>query len=507
VWNGKAVGRGQKGFEEVLRRMSGLPHGTRILVYPCLSTEYSSGTSFGLPFLSLDEVNRIVVERKLRLIFSPFDHTGKIHPQLAPFWHFRWAEGEDGDAWVTWKNYDGLSDPEEAVYLWNGKEVGKGLQGFIQVLTHLDEIKPKSKVLICPYYVGLPKRKPERQVPFAKYDRLLDEVVYRRNLIILQSSDENALIKKELGESLGSRTTRTPVVFPGTPPAGAPEKNINLDLGGGVTLALTLVPAGQFVMGTPPGEANRSDDETQHEVTISKPFYMGVYEVTRGQFATFVNDTGWKTDAEQDGWTYSWEGNKAHQVDGAGWRNPGFAQTDMHPVVCVSWGDAAAFCQWLSRKTGKAVRLPTEAEWDYACRAGTRTVYQWGDNPDDGKGWCNAADQTAKRQFPDWTVFNWEDGFVFTAPVGQFRPNSWGLYDMHGNVSEWCADWLGDYPGGAVKDPTGPASSQDRVFRGGACGDIPSVCRSGAREGYNPGSSFAFCGFRVVVSLAGMQLR
>ena len=140
-------------------------------------------------------------------------------------------------------------------------------------------------------------------------------------------------------------------------------------------------------------------------MTISKPFYMGVTHVTVDQFAAFVKDSGYKTDAEKDGWSVGFEikdGKFVRQkMDGCSWRNPSFDQKGDHPVVQVSWNDAKAFCDWLSKKSGKTVTLPTEAQWEYACRAGTTTAYPWGDNPDDGKGWANCADQSLKKKIPN----------------------------------------------------------------------------------------------------------
>jgi formylglycine-generating enzyme required for sulfatase activity len=266
-------------------------------------------------------------------------------------------------------------------------------------------------------------------------------------------------------------------------------------------MELAFIPAGNFLMGTPAGEAGRRADETQHEVTISRPFYMGVTQVTRGQFAAFVSDSGYKTEAETTGWCMAWDGTKWGRVDGITWRKPGFEQTDKHPVVCMTWNDATAFCQWLSRKSGAAARLPTEAQFEYAARAGTRTAYVWGDDPDGGKGWCNVADQSTKRQFPTWAAFKWDDGYAFTAPVGSFKPNAWGLFDTTGNTWEWCTDWYGRYADGPATDPTGPATGTDRVMRGASWGDGPVPCRSGYRRQHVPDVRGTAEGLRVVVEV------
>lgn len=164
------------------------------------------------------------------------------------------------------------------------------------------------------------------------------------------------------------------------------------------------IKPGEFTMGSPANEAGRQDDETQHRVKISKAFMLGVHEVTRGQFAAFVKDTDWETSGLVFGPTA--QVSVVVRVDS--WRNPGFEQEDSHPVVDVSWNDAIAFALWLSRKEGKSYRLPTEAEWEYACRAGTTTVYHWGDDPDHGKGWLNGAGLELKEKVSfsgDWPGF------------------------------------------------------------------------------------------------------
>ena len=184
------------------------------------------------------------------------------------------------------------------------------------------------------------------------------------------------------------------------------------------------------------------EEHPQRRVRITKPFYLGTYHVTRGQFRQFVNadSDGYKTDAEKGGRRgpgglgpqrrKDFEWNEKYS-----WRNPGFEQSDEHPVVCVSWNDAIAFCNWLSKKGGKTYRLPTEAEWEYACRAGTKTRYYSGDDPETLATVGNVGDAAAKASFPDWKgTIKANDGYVFTSPVGKFKPNPFGLYDMHGNA-------------------------------------------------------------------------
>jgi formylglycine-generating enzyme required for sulfatase activity len=294
-----------------------------------------------------------------------------------------------------------------------------------------------------------------------------------------------------------------------TGPSSQPAKELTLDLGNKVTMKLALIPSGKFMMGSPETEKGRDTDEAQHEVTISKAFYMGTTHVTVDQFAAFVKDSGYKTDAEKDGWSAGIEIEDGKivvkKVDGASWRKPSFDQKGDHPVVQVSWNDAKAFCDWLSKKSGKKVALPTEARFEYACRGGAKTAYPWGDSPDDGKGWANCADQSLKKKLSNapavWTFFSWDDGFVFTSPVGSFKGNSFGLYDMIGNAFEWCSDWYDkDYYANCPKtDPQGPASGAYRVLRGGGWLNIPQLCRSALRPRLDPGYRYRSVGFRVVL--------
>jgi sulfatase modifying factor 1 len=269
-----------------------------------------------------------------------------------------------------------------------------------------------------------------------------------------------------------------------------------------IGMKLALIPAGTFPMGSPDDDKGAdADEKPQHEVRISA-FYLGVTEVTRGQFRRFVDDTGYKTEAEKDGkGGYGWnEEKKTFEQDPKyTWLTPGFEQTEDHPVVNVSWNDAVAFCAWLSRADGQTYRLPTEAEWEYACRARTTTKYFSGDDPESLAAVGNVADGTAKAKYPNWTTIAARDGFIYTAPVGQYRPNGFGLYDMHGNVWEWCQD---EYDAEYYKrspgvDPPGPSGESVRVIRGGGWGIDPRVCRSAVRDWRAPGYRLISLGFRV----------
>jgi formylglycine-generating enzyme required for sulfatase activity len=240
------------------------------------------------------------------------------------------------------------------------------------------------------------------------------------------------------------------------------KKEQALDLGNRVTMKLALIPAGTFLMGSPKDEKDRGDNEAQHEVTLSKPFYMGIYTVTQQQYEQVMR------------------------------KNPSGFKGATNPVEMMSWDDAVSFCKALSTKTGKAVRLPTEAEWEFACRAGSGGPYFHGDDADPGK-----LDNYA------WYAANSGNK---THPVGQKKPNAFGLFDMHGNVLQWCADWLDkDYYGNSPKsDPQGPATGTFRVLRGGSWPSNPSLCRSPYRTWNVPthtvGKIGSF-GFRIVVEV------
>ena len=261
-----------------------------------------------------------------------------------------------------------------------------------------------------------------------------------------------------------------------------PPKEIAVDLGGGVKMKMVLIPAGEFMMGS--GESaedtaaffNKNygedlltgriyfkDEHPQHRVRITKPFYLGTYHVTRGQFRQFVKDTGYKTDAEkgEEPGAVGWNPEKKNVQFNKdySWRNAGFEQTDEHPVVNVSWNDAVAFCKWLSRKEGKTYRLPTEAEWEYACRAGTTTRYSSGDDPETLAKVATWPTRRPRRSSRTGNARSKPATATCSRPRwAKFKPNAFGLYDMHGNAWQWCADWYGeDYYGkSARRRPNGP---------------------------------------------------
>ena len=272
---------------------------------------------------------------------------------------------------------------------------------------------------------------------------------------------------------------------------------------------MQLIPAGEFQMGSPETETGRDADEGPvHAVSVYRPFALSRCEVTVGQFMRFVNETGYKTDAERGDGCFvlnekadSFEKNKV-----ANWLSPNFTQTDDHPVVCVSWQDAKAYSRWLSAVTGAVYRLPTEAEWEYAARtkdAGELSRY-WGNEPNQGCVNANVADLTAKEAFPAFSnIADCNDGVVFTQLAGNYQRNAFGLSDMLGNALEWVEDCYNDSYVGAPIDGSArqEAECTRRVLRGGGWLVIPDDIRSADRDWSNPGGADGYTGFRIARAL------
>jgi formylglycine-generating enzyme required for sulfatase activity len=245
--------------------------------------------------------------------------------------------------------------------------------------------------------------------------------------------------------------------------AWAKHLSAPIQLTNSIGMELSLIPPGEFSMGSPRDEEWHRDDEVLHRVTISRPYYMASTEVTQRQWQALMG------------------------------KNPSFCVGDALPVETVTWQQAAEFCRKLSDQEGLRYRLPTEAEWEYACRAGTETPFHTGEtistdqanydgNYTYGKG--------AKGEFREETV-----------AADHLAANAWGLHNMHGNVWEWCADWYAAYPNRDVTDPQGPAEGDRKIFRGGCWMNFPAVCRSANRAKVNPVSWNFHLGFRVVREL------
>ena len=237
-----------------------------------------------------------------------------------------------------------------------------------------------------------------------------------------------------------------------------------------IGMKLVLVPKGTFMMGSPESEERRRKDETQHQVTISKDYYLCVTEVTQGQYEKVI-------------------GTNPSSFQGDTIKGRSFN----HPVERVSWEDAVEFCKKLSdlpeeKKAGRVYRLPTEAEWEYACRSGSKSAYSFGES---------------SKSLGNYAWFG-ENSKGQTYPAGEKKANAWSLYDMDGNVWEWCSDWYGDYPNGAVSDPVGPRGGSSRVARGGSWGNGAADCRSANRDGNVPSFRDFSLGFRLSLSPSGI---
>jgi formylglycine-generating enzyme required for sulfatase activity len=282
---------------------------------------------------------------------------------------------------------------------------------------------------------------------------------------------------------------------------GVLSKTLTLQLGNHRAIECIRIEPGRFLMGAPDTDKDALPEEKpQREVRIQSAFYLGRATVTFGQFQEFALDSGYRTDAERDarpgyrgGHGFNFVRNR-HEgwFPQYTWRNPGWPITDDHPVGNISWNDAVKFCDWLSNRSGKRVRLPTEAEWEYACRAGTTTAFFTGDDRGSLRGYANVPDEALRKKLgekPDadeW--FPFDDGYPFTAPVGHFKPNPWGLYDMIGNVFQWCADVI-----------PADAEGRTRVIRGGSYNTNVQTCRVAARGFGKPDSRYAYTGFRIAV--------
>lgn len=230
-------------------------------------------------------------------------------------------------------------------------------------------------------------------------------------------------------------------------------------------MEMIYVAPGSFMMGSPSSEEERNGDETQHRVTLTKGFWLGKYEVTQAQWQSVMGS------------------------------NPSRYNGDNLPVDSVSWDDCQRFIQKINAQLNCGARLPTEAEWEFACRAGTTTVYYWGNALNGDKANCNG-------DGPYGTPVKGRYRLT-TVPVGSYAANAWGFFDMHGNVLEWCSDWYGTYPAGSVTDPMGVASGSYRVLRGGSWANSAGMCRSayrGTTSWFRYGWLSAARGFRLCCS-------
>jgi len=274
----------------------------------------------------------------------------------------------------------------------------------------------------------------------------------------------------------------TPIIIPDKPSTEPILKSQVVDLGNGITLDLTMIPAGSFLMGSPSSEKDRFVNETLHKVAITKPFYLGSITISQEQWELLIGN------------------------------NPSYGKNPKFPVTDVSWHDCNRFIDKLNGLTSGGFRLPTEAEWEYACRAGTTTATYFGETI----GLENANIRVSvplkplpgknvkpKLAFGEIDIVNFSNGINYhrpqpvLKPTGLYSPNSFGLYDMHGNVWEWCNDWYGPYSKENITDPIGPRSGQKRICRGGSYIDQETCLRSAFRGMDSPKSSNRLLGFRI----------
>jgi formylglycine-generating enzyme required for sulfatase activity len=312
----------------------------------------------------------------------------------------------------------------------------------------------------------------------------------------------------------------------------APPQLVENSLG----MRFVRIPAGEFLMGNDeapeslaqayPGHEwtrflNLVDEAPVHRVRITRDFYLGQHEVTVGQFRRFLEASGYVPEPIADGtggygYNPDYDPEKTMRSDAFegrdpkySWRNPGFAQTDDHPVVNVTWNDAVALADWLTRREGVRYRLPTEAEWEYACRAGTRTRYYGGDAPTGLTRIANTFDADAAANWPKWQPFALpgHDGYAFTAPVGHFAPNAFGLHDMLGNAWEWVSDWHEDdyYSRAPSDDPQGPPTGGVRVRRGGSWHTWALYARCAFRNWNSPQTRYTLVGMRLLRETGDQQ--
>ena len=310
-----------------------------------------------------------------------------------------------------------------------------------------------------------------------------------------------------------------------TLPVSEPLHIIENSLG----MKFVQVPAGEFLMGRsestdslaqdyPQYPAERlallTDETPAHRVVLSRDFFMGQHEVTVGQFRAFLNASGYVPQSIADGtggYGYNATYDPATTEHGDAfegrdprysWRNPGFVQADNEPVLNVTWHDAVAMSRWLSQREDKTYRLPTEAEWEYACRAGSPARYGNANTPQTLAQMANIFDADAAKNWPQWQDFALaqSDGFAFTSPVGSFPPNAFGLYDMVGNAWEWVSDAYDDtyYAASPLTDPQGPEDDPMRVRRGGSWHTWSLYARCSFRNINTASSRYTLVGMRLV---------
>lgn len=274
---------------------------------------------------------------------------------------------------------------------------------------------------------------------------------------------------------------------PAQPESRKPGEKRTVTLPGGVKMEFAWCPPGSFLMGSPPTETGRHESETQHQVDITKGYWLGVHEVTQAQWSAVVGDNPSK-----------------------------FRGYDL-PVESVSWFDAQKFCEELRKKVGIEARLPTEAEWEYACRAGNKSVYGYGDDASGLENYAWFADnsgvkkidslkelQKCNHDFNEYLKILSNNGCK-TCSIAKKKPNNWGFYDLHGNVGEWCSDWYEVLPGGKETDPTGPPIGSVKIIRSACWSGCGQHLRSAARFATDPEKRSNDLGFRLAVNASAFK--
>jgi formylglycine-generating enzyme required for sulfatase activity len=261
---------------------------------------------------------------------------------------------------------------------------------------------------------------------------------------------------------------------------------------------LTVLPTGRFAQGSAPAENASTFEKPLHWVMIAHPIALSSNAVTVDEFREFVAATG----RDMQGCD-TYDGEWRHRAENS-WESPGFAQTGSHPVTCASWNDAKAYAAWLSAKTGQHYRLPSASEWEYAARAGAAAAQPW---RADGSGACanaNVADLSAGHRYPGWAVFDCNDGFVQTSPVGSFKANSFGLNDMLGNVFQWTEDcWNADYEGAPIDGAARvDGDCAERELRGGSWFSSPTYVRANYRNHFAVDYRTSSVGIRLARDIA-----
>ena len=365
---------------------------------------------------------------------------------------------------------------------------------------------------------------------FSILDDPLNPGVSRSGVVVFDVPDnrEYRLLLGDVNDQplmvrLRSRAKPVKSDVPPLPPPRQDRKPITNSIG----MPLVPVVPGEFNMGYPtelvaklkqletwrwkynnPSRHFHEQEHPRHRVRITSDIYIATHEVTRSQFLMFVKDADYTTTAETTGEGHSYQKRSFKLTKGRHWRSPGIKQDLNHPVVQVSWNDAVAFCKWLSTKEGRVYRLPTEAEWEYCCGAGNDGMWFWGNDESEGIKFANFLDKSGdlylKSRFDIKPIrpVSFNDRSQTTAPVGSYRPNTWGLFDMIGNVSEWCLNPSYSYEhsnDGFIENPVGNGLSEMRVVRGGSWSSPPIWARTAVRELKKPNTASDLIGFRVVL--------